>query len=195
LERITREEMLMGVAEVVARRGTCSRAQVGVVFAREGRILATGYNGAPRGIPHCHHESYTFPGEIEIDHGDSWYHDIPDWINKTVFNREHIVWDSENIIALARRTYYTDGQMVSTSPGCTVVEHAERNAIAFSAREGIRLGGSDAYCTHAPCADCARELLGTGITSLTYRVPYRLTAGVELLRAAGIKVVDLSTQA
>ena len=195
MERITREEMLMGVAEVVARRGTCSRAQVGVVFAREGRILATGYNGAPRGIPHCHHESYTFPGEVERDQGDSWYHDVPDWIHKTVFNQEHMVWDSENIIALANRTFYTDGQTVSTSPGCTVVEHAERNAIAFSAREGIRLGGSDAYCTHAPCADCARALLGTGITSLTYQVPYRLTAGVELLRAAGIKVVDLSTQA
>ena len=196
MKRITREEMLMGVAEVVARRGTCSRAQVGVVFAREGRILATGYNGAPRGIPHCHHESYTFPGEGELARGDSWYHEVPDWINKTVLNREHTVWDSDSITVLARRTYYTDGQTVSTSPaGCTVVEHAERNAIAFSAREGIRLGGSDAYCTHAPCADCARALLGTGITSLTYQVPYRLPAGVELLQAAGIKVVDLSTRA
>lgn len=177
MERITREEMLMGVAEVVARRGTCSRAQVGVVFAREGRILATGYNGAPRGITHCHHESYTVPGVGLTE---------PSWLTQ--------VREAGGGVYVGE-TYYYDGKTVSTSPGCTVVEHAERNAIAFSAREGIRLGGSDAYCTHAPCADCSRALLGTGIASLTYMTPYRLTAGVELLRAAGIKVVDLSTQA
>ena len=185
MERITREEMLMGVAEVVARRGTCSRAQVGVVFAREGRILATGYNGAPRGIPHCTHESFTFPTRHELEHGDSWYHEIPDWAMEMVKTNLH-----ENMYEnIESRVWYWDGQTASTSPGCTVVEHAERNAIAFAAREGIRLGGSDAYCTHAPCADCARALLGTGIKSLTYVTPYRLKAGVELLHNAGITVL------
>lgn len=48
-------ETLLDVARVMARRATCSRAHVGVVFARDGRVLATGYNGAPRGIPHCDH--------------------------------------------------------------------------------------------------------------------------------------------
>ena len=45
----------MMAAEITALRGTCSRAQVGVVFAKEGRIIMTGYNGAPSGIPHCEH--------------------------------------------------------------------------------------------------------------------------------------------
>ena len=190
MERITREEMLMGVAEVVARRGTCSRAQVGVVFAREGRILATGYNGAPRGIPHCIHESFTFPTRHELEHGDSWYHEIPPWAMDMVkTSLQESTYDR-----IESRLWYWDGQTASTSPGCTVVEHAERNAIAFAAREGIRLGDSDAYCTHAPCADCARALLGTGIQSLVYMTPYRLTDGMELLRAAGIKVIDTSTK-
>lgn len=178
-ERLTREEMLMEVAQVVARRGTCSRAQVGVVFAREGRILVTGYNGAPAGMDHCRHESYTVPTleQVEIEDGldmDS----TPEWL--------------ENINLDARDggiTWYWDGQVASTSPGCTVVEHAERNAIAFAARHGIALGDSDAYCTHAPCLDCARALLGAGIRSLTYQTPYRLTAGVELLLAQGIRVL------
>jgi len=47
--------MLMQIALVVAQRGTCDRAQVGAVIARDGRILATGYNGAPPGLPHCDH--------------------------------------------------------------------------------------------------------------------------------------------
>lgn len=56
-ERISRDDMLMGIAEVTARRGTCSRLQVGVVFSRDGRILVNGYNGAPAGLPHCNHTS------------------------------------------------------------------------------------------------------------------------------------------
>lgn len=50
------DETLLAVAFVMAQRGTCSRAQVGCVVALDGRVLATGYNGAPRGMPHCVHE-------------------------------------------------------------------------------------------------------------------------------------------
>jgi dCMP deaminase len=49
------EETLLEVAATMARRGTCSRARVGAVVARDGRILTSGYNGAPRGLPHCLH--------------------------------------------------------------------------------------------------------------------------------------------
>lgn len=53
--RPTRDEMLMDMAIIAARRSSCSRAQVGVVIARDGRVLVTGYNGAPAGMPHCDH--------------------------------------------------------------------------------------------------------------------------------------------
>ena len=43
----------MDIAELVARRSTCRRRQVGAVAVKNKRILATGYNGAPSGIPHC----------------------------------------------------------------------------------------------------------------------------------------------
>jgi dCMP deaminase len=41
------------IAELVARRSTCRRRQVGAVAVKDKRILATGYNGAPSGIAHC----------------------------------------------------------------------------------------------------------------------------------------------
>jgi dCMP deaminase len=42
------------IAEVVATRATCSRKLVGAVIVdAKRRIVATGYNGAPRGLPHC----------------------------------------------------------------------------------------------------------------------------------------------
>lgn len=43
----------MDIAFLVARRSTCRRRQVGAVVVRDKRILATGYNGAPTGLPHC----------------------------------------------------------------------------------------------------------------------------------------------
>lgn len=51
--RLMRDDMLMGVAELLRGRSTCLRGQVGVVIAMNGRIVATGYNGAPPGMPHC----------------------------------------------------------------------------------------------------------------------------------------------
>lgn len=53
MRRMGRDEYLMNVASVIALRGTCPRAKVGAVLAREGRIISTGYNGSPSGTPHC----------------------------------------------------------------------------------------------------------------------------------------------
>lgn len=43
----------MDIASLVARRSTCRRRRVGAILVRNKRILATGYNGAPTGLPHC----------------------------------------------------------------------------------------------------------------------------------------------
>ena len=53
--RPDRDEMLMDIAKVAAKRSTCSRAHVGAVISREGRPISLGFNGAPAGLPHCDH--------------------------------------------------------------------------------------------------------------------------------------------
>jgi dCMP deaminase len=47
------DEYFMRIAREVAKRSTCLRRHVGAVVVLDKRILATGYNGAPRGIAHC----------------------------------------------------------------------------------------------------------------------------------------------
>lgn len=44
---------MLAAAAVFAERATCTRLQVGAVLARDGRVLSTGYNGAPSGEGHC----------------------------------------------------------------------------------------------------------------------------------------------
>lgn len=41
------------ITKLVATRSTCIRRDVGAVIVKDKRILATGYNGAPSGLPHC----------------------------------------------------------------------------------------------------------------------------------------------
>ena len=47
------DDYFMQITFQVARRSTCPRAAVGAVIVRDKRILTTGYNGAPAGLPHC----------------------------------------------------------------------------------------------------------------------------------------------
>lgn len=53
MQRPSWEEYFMEIAYLVAKRSTCLRRQVGAVVVKNKNILATGYNGAPRGITHC----------------------------------------------------------------------------------------------------------------------------------------------
>lgn len=47
------DEYFLELAHLVSRRSTCLRRNVGAVLVKDKRILATGYNGSPRGLKHC----------------------------------------------------------------------------------------------------------------------------------------------
>jgi dCMP deaminase len=47
------DEYFMGITDLVSRRSTCLRRSVGALLVKDKRILATGYNGPPAGLPHC----------------------------------------------------------------------------------------------------------------------------------------------
>ena len=43
----------MKMAHLVSERSTCLRRKVGAIIVTDKRVLTTGYNGAPKGLPHC----------------------------------------------------------------------------------------------------------------------------------------------
>ena len=47
------DEYFMKIAEVVASMATCDRKHVGAVIVVNKTVVSTGFNGAPRGMPHC----------------------------------------------------------------------------------------------------------------------------------------------
>uniref|UniRef100_A0A6H1ZI85 Putative CMP/dCMP deaminase zinc-binding n=1 Tax=viral metagenome TaxID=1070528 RepID=A0A6H1ZI85_9ZZZZ len=64
MTRLGLEEYFLGICDSVSKRGTCDRKLVGAVIVRDKMILSTGYNGSPRGMPHCSDVGC----EIEGDH-------------------------------------------------------------------------------------------------------------------------------
>ncbi len=53
MDRLSWDDYFMDITRLVSKRSTCLRRYVGAVIVRDKRILATGYNGAPRGLAHC----------------------------------------------------------------------------------------------------------------------------------------------
>lgn len=53
MERISKTEYYLQIAEAVSKRGTCLRRNYGAVIVNNDHIVSTGYNGAPRGRMNC----------------------------------------------------------------------------------------------------------------------------------------------
>lgn len=56
--RISKDEYYLDIAKVVSMRSTCLTRQYGAVIVKDDEIIATGYNGAPRGIENCCDKGY-----------------------------------------------------------------------------------------------------------------------------------------
>ena len=68
------------------------------------------------------------------------------------------------------------------------VLHAEANAITKVAKSGNSSEGATLYVTAAPCIECAKLIIQSGIKRVVYTDEYRLMDGVNLLRRAGVEV-------
>ena len=53
VKRPTWDEYFMQMAELTAQHSTCLRRHVGAVIVQDKHVVATGYNGAPKGVAHC----------------------------------------------------------------------------------------------------------------------------------------------
>ncbi|MBU4421525.1 cytidine/deoxycytidylate deaminase family protein [Candidatus Parcubacteria bacterium] len=51
------DDYFMAIARIVATRSTCDRLRAGAVLVKNKRIISTGYNGSPPGLPHCDSEA------------------------------------------------------------------------------------------------------------------------------------------
>jgi dCMP deaminase len=72
--------------------------------------------------------------------------------------------------------------------------HAEENAVAQAARNGVRVEGATAYVTHHPCSRCARSLIQAGVVCVrvgpgtTSMPPEEFETAATMFAEAGVEV-------
>lgn len=72
MDRISKREYYLAIAAEVSKRSTCLRRQYGVVIVKNDEIIATGYNGAPRGDANCCDTGECFRERNNIPHGEQY---------------------------------------------------------------------------------------------------------------------------
>lgn len=133
------DEYFMGIARQVARRATCDRAQVGAIIVKERRILTTGYNGAPAGLPHCDDV-----GHLMVDgHCLRTLHAEQNAIIQAAL---HGVSVRGGTIYVTHQPCLTCAKMIINAGIVRVVyagDYLDENSVAFLAQAGVALQKSE----------------------------------------------------
>lgn len=90
-------------------------------------------------------------------------------------------WDND----CEDQIYDEDGFHITLKTKPEVI-HAEANAICKLARQGNSGQGSEMFLTHAPCVECAKLIIQSGIQKIYFGAHYRNNEGIDLLHKAGI---------
>lgn len=85
----------------------------------------------------------------------------------------------------------SDGE---TEENCIRTIHAEINAIAQAAKNGVSIDGADIYITHSPCMQCLKVLLNTGIRRICFEKGYKLARVQWLLEPRPVEMVQVDLE-
>lgn len=72
MDRIDKKEYYLNIAREVSKRSTCLRRQYGAVIVKNDEIIATGYNGAPRGQDNCCDVGECYRERHNVPHGEQY---------------------------------------------------------------------------------------------------------------------------
>jgi len=74
---------------------------------------------------------------------------------------------------------------------CFRTIHAEINAIALAAKNGVCIEGADIYVTASPCYHCLKVLINVGIKNIYYDKPYKIEKIQEMLTLANVNLIQV----
>lgn len=136
------------ICEAVATKSSCLSRKIGAILVRDHSIISTGYNGAPRKIPHCEKERFEKDDLLA---------------NEIVSNIDYgTVWGIKDIHNTCPRRLlgFESGQGIEWC----IAQHAEVNCISNAARNGVSTIGSTLYMNCVtPCKNCLGTIINAGI--------------------------------
>ncbi len=72
MNRISKENYYLDIAQTVLERATCLRRVYGAIIVSNDEIISTGYNGAPRGRANCVDMGYCSRAALKVPRGERY---------------------------------------------------------------------------------------------------------------------------
>ena len=72
MERVSKHNYYLDIAQTVAERSTCKRKMYGAIIVKNDSIISTGYNGAPRGRKNCTDLGFCMRDKLNIPRGERY---------------------------------------------------------------------------------------------------------------------------
>lgn len=157
------------IATSVAENSKCLSRRIGAILVRDKSVISTGYNGPPRGVPHCDERYSCDPYLAETIAGTAGLTrpDVP--------------------VCPRRLLGYASGEGTQLC----IASHAEVNCINNAARNGVCTLGATLFlsCAILPCKNCLCEIINAGIVEVVVveMQPYDRTS-LYILRHSGLKI-------
>ncbi len=108
-----------------------------------------------------------------------------------VIVRDHNILATGYNGSIKGQEHCTDVDCMMENGHCVRTVHAEANAIAQAAKNGVNINNSTIYTTASPCWNCFKLLANAGIKRICYLEFYQDDRILNLADQVGIKLVDL----
>jgi len=167
-------EYFMLTAQSIAMRASDFSRKVGAVLVapgegeKGGRIISSGYNGYPAGVPSAFERQEDLRKSMEPQIREEVSHNLEKILGTSKLKKNKI----DEIVGMVLQY-----RLLQFDP----TEHAEANAIAQAARSTISSEGTHLYTTLYPCQRCTRQLISAGVTDVFYLDEYTNTSRFDPL--------------
>ena len=144
MERVSKINYYLDIAQTVAERGTCLRRCFGAIIVKNDSIIATGYNGAPRGRKNCSDLGVCRRAELNIPRGQRYE------LCRSVHAEANaiIAASRENMIGASLYMACIDPKTGEVVPGTTSCSMCKRQIINAGIREVIVRENKDEYTVY-----------------------------------------------
>ena len=141
------DEWYLDLCNKVSERSKCLSRHIGTVLVVDKTVVNQGYNGPPRGVPHC------------------WDRYKLDPVLRKMMTDKGLDPDDPKYEEICPR--YALGFKSGQCLELCVAGHGERNALINAAREGIVTKGAKLYMNcGVPCSPCLVEIINAGIEEI-----------------------------
>ncbi|MBR6504918.1 MAG: cytidine deaminase [Clostridia bacterium] len=127
MARIDKTNYYLNMAEATLERGTCLRRSFGAVLVKNDEIIATGYNGAPRGRKNCSDLGYCLREKLEVPRGERYE------LCRSVHAEQNVIISAERNDMIGSTLFLvgknlSDGEYVANARPCALCKRMIINA-------------------------------------------------------------------